>query len=117
MSLTRASGVNRTSARGADAAERLRVIGSFMLNEAVSNETGRVFTNTAAMMPACKTSANAPRLADHARVRGERLEKKPANRDAIFMEAPGRRTGSASIAANNFCMARTDGAPKLSFRS
>ena len=34
MSPIRASGANRTSARGEDAAERLRVTGSFVLNDA-----------------------------------------------------------------------------------
>src|SRR6202020_2484044 len=109
MSLMRASGANRTSARGEDAAARLRVIGSFVLNEAVSKVDGRLFISTAAMTPACKTSANAPKLADHANVRGERLAKKLANRAARFSERPGTRAGSASIAANSFCVARTHG--------
>src|SRR5581483_3259395 len=62
-------------------------------------------------------SARAPRLADQARVRGERLAKKPANRDARLNEERDLRAGSASMAANSFCMARPDGAPRLSLRS
>src|SRR3984885_11165108 len=116
MSPTRASVANRTKARGRAAAEISRVIGSFVLSDAVWNVDGRFSVSTPAMIPACNTSTNAPRLADPANVLGERLENRLENLAAMFNEADGFRAGSASIAANSFCMARAEGAPRLSFR-
>ena len=60
----------------------MRVMGSFVLSDAVWNEAGWFFISTAPITPACSNSASAPRLADQASVRGERLAKKPANRAA-----------------------------------
>ena len=87
-----------------------------MLNEAVWNELVWFVTSTAPITPACNNSASAPRLADQASVRGDRLAKNPAIRAEKLSDADGLRAGSASIAANSFCMARADGAPRLSLR-
>ena len=91
-------------------------MGSFMLNDAVWYEAVWFFISTAPITPACNNSASAPRLADQASVRGDRLAKNPDTREARLNEAEGLRTGSASIAVNSFCMARADGAPRLSLR-
>src|SRR5216684_3066326 len=71
MSAMRASGANRTSARGGAAAAKSRATGSFVLNDAVWYEAVWFFTSTAPITPACNSSASAPRLADQASVRGE----------------------------------------------
>ena len=97
MSATRASGANRTNARGGGA-PRSRVIGSLELNDAVWKVEVWFLTSTAPITPACNNSASAPRLADQASVRGERLAKKPATRAERLSDAVGRRAGSASIA-------------------
>ncbi len=91
-------------------------MGSFMLNDAVWNEAFWFFTSTAPITPACNSSANAPRLADQASVRGERPAKNSAIRAEMPSDTDGFRAGSPSIAANSFCMARADGAPRLSLR-
>ena len=89
---------------------------SFMLSEAVWNEAVWFFTSTAPITPACSSSATAPRPADQASVRGESLAKNSAIRVERLDDTDGLRTGSPSIAANSFCMARADGAPRLSLR-
>src|SRR6476661_5819039 len=61
-------------------------------------------------------SAIAPKLADPASVRGESFAKNSRIRAERLSKAEGLRAGSPSIAANNFCMARADGAPRLSLR-
>src|SRR5258705_3172759 len=109
MSATRASGANRTRARGGLAAPKLRVTVSFMLNDAVWYEAPWFFIRIAPITPACNNSASAPRLADHASVRGESLAKNSEIRAERLSDAEGLRVGSASIAANSFCMARADG--------
>src|SRR5712672_2998519 len=109
MSETRASGANRTSAWGGGGA-RSRVRG---LRDAVWNEAVWLFTSTAPITPACSSNAAAPRLADQASVRGERLAKNSDIRAEILSAADGWRAGSPSIAANSFVMARADGAPRL----
>jgi hypothetical protein len=76
-----------------------------------------LFTSTAPITPACNSSASAPRPADQASVRGERLVKNATICAEMLRDADGLRAGSASIAANSFCMARTDGARRLSLRS
>ena len=91
-------------------------MGSLVLNDAVWKVEFWFFTSTAPITPACSNSASAPRLADQASVRGDRLAKNPAIRAEKLSEADGWRAGSASIAANSFCMARADGAPRLSLR-
>ena len=91
-------------------------MGSFMLSDAVWNVEVWFFTSTAPITPACNNSASAPRLADQASVRGDRPAKNPANRAEKLRDADGLRPGSASIAANSLCMARADGAPRLSLR-
>ena len=91
-------------------------MGSLMLSEAVWNEAVWFFTSTAPITPACSNSATAPRLADQASVRGDRLAKNSATRAEILSDTDGLRAGSASIAANSFAMARADGAPRLSLR-
>src|SRR3954462_565764 len=122
MSAMRASGANRTSARvGAALLARSRVMGaddgSFRLSEAVWNEAVWFLISTAPITPACNSSATAPRLADQASVRGERLAKNAEIRAEKPSEADeGLRAGSASIALNSFCMARAEGAPRLSLR-
>src|SRR5580704_15726138 len=98
MSATRASGAKRTSARGGAAGPNSRVIGSFMLNDAVWKVEYWLFTSTAPITAACSTSATAARLADQASVRGDRLAKNPAKRAAKWREDRGCRAGSASIA-------------------
>src|SRR5688500_15665175 len=110
----RASGANRTSAYGAAAAPRSRVMGALVLSEAVWNDEVWFLTSTAPITPACSNSASAPRLADQASVRGDKAAKNPAIRAEILSEVDGARAGSASIAANSFVMARADGAPRLS---
>ena len=87
-----------------------------MLNDAVWNVAVWFFISTAPITPACSNSASAPRLADQASVRGDRLAKNSAIRAEILSDADGLRAGSASIAANSFCIARADGAPRLSLR-
>src|SRR5947208_16760204 len=121
MSAIRASGVNRTSARvGAALLARSRVMGdadgSFVLSEAVWNEAVWFFISTAPITPACNNSATAPRLADQASVLGDRLAKKAVTRAEKLDNDEFLRRGSASIAANSLCMARADGAPRLSLR-
>ena len=121
MSEIRASGANRTSARGgATLLPRSRVIGpddgSFRLSDAVSNEAVWLFVSTAPITPACNSSATAPTPADQASVRGDSFAKNSDTRADRLTESDGLRSGSASIAANSFCMARTEGAPRLSFR-
>src|SRR6478609_10401704 len=98
MSATRASGAKRTRARGGAAAPESRVLGSFVLNEAVWYVADWFFTSTAPITAACSISARAARPADQASVRGERLAKNPVNRAIKWREAAGRRAGSASIA-------------------
>src|SRR5260370_5889306 len=117
MSATRASGANRTSARGGAPAPKSRVMGSFVLNDAVWYEAAWFFISTAPITPACNSRASAPRLADQASVRGESFAKNSTMRAEILSDADGLRAGSASIAANSFCMERADGAPRLSLRS
>ena len=90
--------------------------GSFRLSEAVWNEAVWFFISTAPITPACNSSATAPRLADQASVRGDSLAKNSDIRADRLTESDGLRTGSPSIAANSFCMARADGAPRLSLR-
>src|SRR3954468_16014700 len=118
MSAIRASGANRTSARvGAALLARSRVMGaddvSFKLSEAVWNEAVWFFISTAPITPACNSSSTAPRLADQASVRGDSFVKNSEIHAEMLVESDGLRTGSPSIAANSFCMARTDGAPRL----
>jgi hypothetical protein len=91
-------------------------MGSFVLNDAVWNDALWFFTSTAPMTPACNNSASAPRLADQASVRGDRLAKNSYIRAEMLTDIDGLRAGSPSIAANSFCMARADGAPRLSLR-
>src|SRR3954467_1750393 len=112
MSPTRASGANRTSARvGGSLGPKARVTGSFVLNDAVWNGALVWFLiSTAPITPACNSSATAPRLADQASVRGERLAKNAEIRAEKPSDADeGLRAGSASIALNSFCMARAEG--------
>src|SRR5258706_3419807 len=116
MSATRASGANRTRARGGLPAPKLRVTGSFMLNDAVWYEADWFFIRIAPIKPACNNSASAPRLADQAKVRGESFAKNAEIRAERLSETEGLRAGSPSIAANSFCMARAGGAPRRSFR-
>src|SRR5471030_2943269 len=116
MSATRVSGANRTSARGGASGANARVAGSFVLNDAVWNGAFWFFTSTAPIKPACNNSANAPRLADQASVRGDRPAKNSDIRAEILSDPDGLRDGSASIAANSFVIARADGAPRLSLR-
>src|ERR1700710_344899 len=122
MSAMRASGANRTSARGGWATEppRSRVMGpedgSFKLSEAVWNEAPWFFTSTAPIRPACNNSATAPSVADQASVRGDRLAKNSETRADRLTETDGLRGGSASLAANSLAMAREEGAPRLSLR-
>src|SRR4051794_8719576 len=121
MSAIRASGANRTNARGGGALlPRSRVMGaddgSFTLSEAVWNEAFSFFISTAPITPACNSKAIAPRLADQANVRGDSRAKNCDTRADRRIEAEGFRSGSASIAANSFCMARAEGAPRLSLR-
>src|SRR3954468_16018966 len=121
MSAIRASGANRTSACvGAALLARSRVIGadddSFKGSEAVWNDPVWLFISTVPITPACNSSATAPRLADQASVRGDILAKNSDIRADRLIESDGLRTGSASIAANSFVMAREDGAPRLSLR-
>src|ERR1700692_2039051 len=94
MSAMRASGANRTNARGGGA-PRSRVIGSLELNDAVWKVEVWVFTSTAPITPACNNSASAPRPADQASVRGERRAKKPATRAERIRDARRRRGGPA----------------------
>src|SRR5437868_1716838 len=97
MSEIRASGANRTSACGGAcwAAPKSRVMGALVLSDAVWNEAlVWFFIKTAPITPACNNSATAPRLADKASVRGERLAKKPAIAAEMFSEADGVRAGS-----------------------
>src|SRR5712675_2061734 len=98
MSATRASGVNRTSARGGVPAAKSRVAGSLVLNDGVWYEAAWFFTSTAPITPACSSSASAPRLADQASVRGERFAKNSTIRAELLSDADGLRAGSASIA-------------------
>src|ERR1700761_5090149 len=121
MSEILVSGANRTSACGGleslPDSVRVIVVGSFMLSEAVWKvEPCWFLISTPPITAACNTSASAPRLADHASVRGERLAKKPETLVDRRDQLEGWRTGSASIAANSFCMARADGAPRVSFK-
>src|ERR1700755_3382465 len=114
----RASGANRTSARGGWATEppRSRVMGpeegSFRLSDAVWNVLFWFFTSTAPITPACSSSATAPSVADQASVRGDRLAKNAERRADRPTDTDGLRAGSASIAANSLAMAREDGAPR-----
>src|ERR1700683_2227473 len=112
----RASGAKRTSARGGASGPSARVTGSFMLNDAVWYVEGWFFISTAPITPACNNNASAPRLADQASVRGDRLAKNPAIRADKRSDADGRRAGSAAISAHSFAMARAEGAPRLSLR-
>src|SRR6201996_8000690 len=102
MSEILVSGAKRTSACGGLEAfpDSVRVIGSFMLSEAVWKvEPCWFLISTPPMTPACTTSASAPRPADHASVRGERLAKKPDILIDRRDQADGCGAGSASIAA------------------
>lgn len=64
--------------------------------------------------PACSSSASAPTTANAISVSGDRPAKNSASRLEMGGEAAPASAGSASIAANNFCSAREDGAPRLS---
>src|SRR5882724_4419042 len=98
MSAMRASGANRTNARGGGApTDRSRVRGSFVLNDAVWNAAFWFFISTAPITPACNSNASAPRLADQASVRGESLAKNPEIPAEILNDADGLRAGSPSI--------------------
>src|SRR5258708_32022396 len=97
MSATRASGANRTSARGGASAPNARVIGSLVLNDAVWYEAVWFFTSTAPITPAFSTSTSAARLADQASVRGERFAKKPAIPADRLGHAFGLRARAPSI--------------------
>src|ERR1700723_4148819 len=101
MSAMRASGANRTSARGGGSAPNDRVTGSSMLNDAVWNEVGWFFTSVP-ITPACNSSASAPRLDDQASVRGDRPAKNPAIRAEILRDSDGLPAGSAALAPNRF---------------
>src|SRR5712664_4823801 len=121
MAATRASGANRTSARGGGSDPNVRVIGApglgaLELNDAVWNGAACFVISTAPITPACNNSKSPPRLADQASVRGESFAKNPAIRADMLNDTDGLRAGSPSIAANSFCMARADGAPRLSLR-
>src|SRR6266481_2550597 len=74
------------------------------------------FIRIAPRTPACNNSASAPRLADKASVRGESFAKNSEILAARLSEAEELRAGSPSIAPNSSCMARADGAPRLSLR-
>src|SRR6202047_2780731 len=95
MSAMRASGATRTSARGGGSAPNDRVTGSSMVNDAVWNEAGWFFTSVP-ITPACNTSTSAPRLDDHASVRGDRLAKNPAIRVQIPRDSDGLLAGSGA---------------------
>lgn len=137
MSEIRASGVKRTNSRVGAAdmlAPRSRVIGalgagldgamaalgalrcSATSSDAVWNEAGGLRISTAPITPACNSTTSAPRLDDQASVRGDNLEKNSEIEADMRAPADGLRSGSASIAANSFCMARAEGAPRLSLR-
>src|ERR1700743_3298838 len=121
MSEILVSGAKRPSACGGldwlPESVRVIVAGSFMLSEAVWKvEPCWFLISTPPITAACNTSASAPRLADHASVRGERLAKKPETLVDRRDQADGCCAGSASIAANSLFMARTEGAPSVSFR-
>src|SRR5215831_16045912 len=77
----------------------------------------RFLIRNAPITPACNISTTAARLADQASARGERLAKNPDTWGTRLSEAFASRAGSASIAANSVCMARADGAPRLSLRA
>src|SRR5450756_1608819 len=98
MSATRASGANRTRARGGASGPNARVMGSFVLNDAVWYVAVWFFISTAPITPACNNSASAPRLADQASVRGDRLAKNSAIRVEKLSDTDGLRAGSPSIA-------------------
>src|SRR5215831_10165363 len=68
-------------------------------------------------MPACSNNRTATRLADQASDRGERFAKNAEMRAATPKVAFGLSSGSASMAANSFCMASPEGAPRLSLRA
>src|ERR1700757_4410281 len=107
MSEILVSGAKRTSACGGleSLPESVRVTGSFMLSEAVWKvEPCWFLISTPPITAACNTSASAPRLADHASVRGERLAKKPETLVDRRDQADVSGAGSASIAGKNFCM-------------
>src|SRR5260370_29831717 len=106
MSATRASGANRTSARGGVIRPKSRVIGSLVLSDAVWKEAFWFLTSIAPITPACNNNASAPRLADQANARGESLAKNPAIRAEKFDDTDGFPAGSPSIAANAFTLAR-----------
>src|SRR6202790_4928382 len=102
MSATRASGANRTSARGGGSDPNARVIGApglgaLGLNDAVWNEVFCFVISTAPITPACNSSKSAPRLADQASVRGESFAKNPAIRVEMLNDTDGLRAGSPSI--------------------
>src|SRR3984957_2364435 len=113
MSATRASGANRTSARGGGSAPRDRVTGWSMLNDAVWNEVGW-FVTSVPITPACNTSASAPRLDDQASVRGDRLAKNPAIRAEMLRDRDGLPAGSGAIAGNSRCIGRAGGGARFS---
>ena len=96
------------------------VIGAVLMkNQTASFQTASLSLNeqtAAPITPACNSSATAPRLADQASVRGDSLAKNSDIRVVRLTESDGLRTGSPSIAANSFVMAREDGAPRLSLR-
>src|SRR5262249_12640593 len=90
------------------------VIGSLMLIDAVRYVATSLFINTAPIMAPCRSRAIAPRLADQASVRGDTRAKKFLIPAGSLGTTFGGRGGSVSIAANSFCMARPEGAPRLS---
>src|ERR1700754_5202253 len=115
MSDTRASGVNLTKACGPVSCPSVRVRVSFGPDsDAVWNVPPCCFAKIAPMTPACSNSASAPSTAEYATARGDRLAKNSATRAEMLSDTDGLRAGSASIAANSFCIARADGAPRLS---
>src|SRR5215213_2230652 len=116
MSDMRASGAKRTRARGGAPAPRLRLAGGVVLRDAVWKLEVWYFVSTAPITPACNNSASAHRPADQASVRGDSLEKNAVMLAPSLTDADGFRGGSASMAANSFCIARADGAPRLSLR-
>src|ERR1700679_3458510 len=101
MSATRASGANRTSARGGGSAPRDRVTGWSMLNDAVWNEVGW-FVTSVPITPACNRSTSAPRLDDQASVRGDRLAKNPAIRAEMLGDSDGLAAGPGPLRPKQF---------------
>ena len=70
------------------------------------------FTNIPARSQVCNITASTAAVADHAKVRGEKLESTSDNHSPTTKDRSPGDAGSTSIAAKSFCMGAEEGGPR-----